>query len=230
MCGRYSLVCIDDLGNRFRVFDPMIGIRSRFNIAPGSEVPVIIHTGTNRMVMMEWGLVPHRIRDMKSARPVINARAETLSEKPMFSPLLKARRCLVPASGFFEWKNEGSEKVPYYIRIAYEPLFSFAGLYDEWHAPDGTSRYRFTIITTGPNEQMAPIHNRQPAILRPEDEERWLDPEPYNFGLLRTVLAPFPSGSMIIDPVSLLVNNPAIDDERVIRPVHMRDRPTTLDV
>jgi len=208
----------------------MIGIRSRFNIAPGSQVPVITRADTNRMVMMEWGLPLRGVRDMKQARPVINARAETLSEKPAFSSLIKSRRCLIPASGFFEWKNDGREKIPFYIRLCDNPLFSFAGLYDVRHDPAGRPHYRCTIITTEPNEQMAQIHNRQPAILKMEDEDRWLSPDLSDPGFFPPMLAPYPSGTMVIEPVSPLVNNPSIDDERVIRPVHIRDRPTTLDV
>jgi len=117
MCGRYSLVFIDDLGNRFRVFNPMIGSRSRFNIAPGSEMPVIIHREKNELVMMKWGLVPLWTQDIHTAKRPINARAETLSEKPSFKELLKNQRCLVPASGFFEWKKEGSKKIPFYIHL-----------------------------------------------------------------------------------------------------------------
>lgn len=112
MCGRYSLVFIDDLGNRFRVFNPMIGSRSRFNIAPGNEMPVIIREEKNEIVMMKWGLVPHRTLDITTVQRPINARAETLSEKPTFKELLQNRRCLVPASGFFEWKKEGKKKIP----------------------------------------------------------------------------------------------------------------------
>ena len=132
MCGRYSLVFIDDLGNRFRVFNPMIGSRSRFNIAPGNEMPVIIHEEKNELVMMKWGLVPHWTQDITTAQRPINARAETLSEKPSFKELLQNRRCLVPASGFFEWKKEGKKKIPFYIHLPKTPLFAFAGLYDQW--------------------------------------------------------------------------------------------------
>jgi putative SOS response-associated peptidase YedK len=220
MCGRYSLVFIDDLGNRFRVFNPMIGSRSRFNIAPGSEMPVIIHREKNELVMMKWGLVPLWTQDIHTAKRPINARAETLSEKPSFKELLKDRRCLVPASGFFEWKKEGSKKIPFYLHLPKIPLFAFAGLYDCWADPDGKLLFTYTIITTEPNELIAKIHNRMPSILLPENEDRWLSKTPLNTADLKDILAPFPAGNMSMYPVSSLVNTPVSDDERIIHPMN----------
>ena len=192
MCGRYSLVFIDDLGNRFRVFNPMIGARSRFNIAPGNEMPVIIHEEKNELVMMKWGLVPHRTQDITTAQRPINARAETLSEKPTFKELMQNRRCLVPASGFFEWKKEGKKKIPFYIHLPKIPLFAFAGLYDQWAGTHGNLIRTYTIITTAPNELVAKVHNRMPSILLPEHEDRWLSKTPLNAEALKEILAPFP--------------------------------------
>jgi len=221
MCGRYSLICIDDLGNRFRVFNPMIGLRSRFNIAPGNEMPVIVNdeksTEKNNLVMMKWGLVPHWTRDLRSAKRPINARAETLAEKPSFAGLLKNRRCLVPASGFFEWKKEGSKKIPFYLHLPKSPLFAFAGLYDQWNDPEGKPLFTYTIITSEPNDLVAKIHNRMPSILLRENEDRWLSKTPLSAGDLKEILTPFPAEDMSIYPVSPLVNTPVADDERVIR-------------
>ena len=228
MCGRYSLICIDDLGNRFRVFNPMIGSRSRFNIAPGSEMPVIIHEEKNELVIMKWGMVPHWTKDIQTAKRPINARAETLSEKPSFKGLLKNRRCLVPASGFFEWKKEGSKKIPFYIHLLKSPLFAFAGLYDRWTDPEGNLVFTYTIITTEPNDLIAKIHNRMPSILLPENEDRWLSKTPLSAGDLKEILTPFPAENMSMYPVSPLVNTPVTDDERIIRPMNSFDRVLTL--
>lgn len=228
MCGRYSLICIDDLGNRFRVFNPMIGARSHFNIAPGSMMPVIVSGEQHQIAMMRWGLVPHWTKDTSSARPLINARAETLAEKPAFKSLLKNRRCLVPASGFFEWKKEGTRKIPFYVHLPDNPCFSFAGLYDEWHDPAGTTLATYTIITTGPNALMATIHNRQPAILSRENEEGWLHGDFSDPARLASILAPFPAGEMAMYPVSPRVNSTATDDERLIQPVNVPDGSTIL--
>jgi putative SOS response-associated peptidase YedK len=220
MCGRYSLVFIDDLGNRFRVFNPMIGSRSRFNIAPGSEMPVIMHEEKNELVMMNWGLVPHWVQDIQMAKQPINARAETLSEKPSFKELLKNRRCLVPASGFFEWKKEGSKKIPFYVHLPKNPVFAFAGLYDCRAGPDGNLLFSYTIITTKPNDLIAKIHNRMPSILLPENENCWLSKTLLSAGDLKEILAPFPAENMSMYPVSPLVNSPDADDERIIKPMN----------
>ena len=220
MCGRYSLICIDNLGNRFRIFNPMLGARSKFNIAPGTRQPVIVQVaGGRELVQMQWGLVPRRAKDIRSAHPVINTRAETLAEKPSFAPLLKNKRCLIPASGFFEWKKEGTRKIPFYISLPDQPLFAFAGLYDEWHDPAGTLLSTYTIITTNSNSLMATVHNRQPVILSKEHEEQWITGEQPDTVQLKEMLAPYPAEKMAMHPVSPLVNIPANDDELVVRPV-----------
>jgi putative SOS response-associated peptidase YedK len=219
MCGRYSLIGIDDLGNRFRIIDPALGFRSHFNIAPGSKNPVIVRHERTGAVMMEWGLVPHWVKDRKAARRIINARAETLAERPSFRGLLKGRRCLVPATGFYEWKKDGARKIPFYIRLRVSPVFAFAGLYDVWHDPQGEGYATYTIITTEPNELMAPIHNRMPVILNRENETRWLSGEVLTRDDLAEILAPYPPGEMDMFPVLPLVNNPATDDERLIQPL-----------
>jgi putative SOS response-associated peptidase YedK len=232
MCGRYSLIFIDDLGNRFRVFNPMIGLHSRFNIAPGNEMPVIInddeHSDKWNLVMMKWGLVPHWTRDIRSAKRSINARAESLAEKPSFAGLLKNRRCLVPASGFFEWKKEGTKKIPYYINLPKSPLFAFAGLYDQWNDPAGNPLLTYTIITVEPNELVAKVHNRMPSILLRENEERWLSKTSLSTGALKEILTPFPAENLSLYPVSPLVNTPDTDDERVIQPMDSSYRQLTL--
>jgi putative SOS response-associated peptidase YedK len=219
MCGRYSLICIDDLGNRFRVFDPMMGSRSRFNISPGNEMPVIVMAEENHATTMRWGLIPSWTKDIRAAKPLINARAETLGEKPAFRSLLKAHRCLVPASGFFEWKHEGDRKTPWYFRLADAPIFSFAGLYDQWHNPEGVTVSTYTIVTCNANSLVAPAHDRMPVILSRVAEERWLSPGPVLPEELKKILVPYPPGGMEAIPVSDLVNNPSTDDERVIQPL-----------
>jgi putative SOS response-associated peptidase YedK len=232
MCGRYSLIFIDDLGNRFRVFNPMIGLRSRFNIAPGNEMPVIVnddvHGDKKNLVMMKWGLVPHWTRDIRSAKRSINARAESLAEKPSFAGLLKKRRCLVPASGFFEWKKEGTKKIPYYINLPENPLFAFAGLYDLWNDPEGNPLLTYTIITVEPNELVAKVHNRMPSILSREHEDLWLSKTSLNAMDLKEILAPYPAENLLMYPVSPRVNTPDTDDERVIQPMDSSDRQLTL--
>jgi putative SOS response-associated peptidase YedK len=219
MCGRYSLVCIDDLGNRFRVHNPMIGSRSHFNVCPGSEMPVIIRNKKDAITLMRWGLVPHWSMDPATSRKPINARVENLSEKSMFGPLLKHGRCLVPASGFYEWKADGARKIPFYIYLPESPIFAFAGLYDTWVQPGGLPLMTYTIITCESNRLLAGVHNRMPVILTLENEERWLSPDPPSLQDLAGILAPCPESSMVMIPVAGLVNNPSLDDERLIRPL-----------
>ncbi len=219
MCGRYSLICIDDLGNRFRVHNPMIGARSKFNVAPASEMPVIVRKEKDELALMRWGLVPHWTKDLKGAPKPINARAESLLEKPMFSPLLKSGRCLVPASGFYEWKREWKHKVPFYFSLPESPLFAFAGLFDTWTAPDGTTLPTYTIITCDANPLLAEVHDRMPVILSRENEECWLSPAPLAPQDLARILEPYPSAAMAKVAVSDLVNSPAVDDERLVQPL-----------
>ncbi|HIH03730.1 MAG TPA: SOS response-associated peptidase [Methanoregulaceae archaeon] len=219
MCGRYSLICTDDLGNRFRVYEPTLGRRSKFNVAPSQTMPVVVQRERTELVPMEWGLVPHGAKDPAAARRPINARAETLAERPMFRGLLKENRCLVPASGFYEWKRDGGRKAPYYLRLRDTDLFAFAGLYDVWRDPTGNAHPTYTIITTAANEIVAPLHDRMPAILRPGNEDRWLSggqPAPEE---LLSLLGPYPAGSMDAYPVSTRMNSPAADDPSLIAPL-----------
>jgi len=170
-------------------------------------------------VMMQWGLVPHWAKDITATHRPINARAESLAEKPMFRDLLKSQRCLVPASGFFEWKHEWGHKIPFYIHVKDDPVFGFAGLYDVWRNPAGTTLKTYTIITTTPNELMAPIHNRMPVILRQDDEMRWLSRDVLPADEVKRILSPYPAEGMEAYPVSDRVNSPGADDEKVIEPV-----------
>ena len=221
MCGRYSLICIDDLGRRFRIFDPMLGIRSHFNIAPSQVMPVIVQRENVEMVMMQWGLIPNRVKDPNKSMHPVNAKAETLAEKPMFCGLLKDRRCLVPASGFYEWKKEGTRKIPYYIHLNNSPLFAIAGLYDVWHDAGNAVHLTYTIVTTGANELVAPLHDRMPAILKREDEDRWLAGDAPASDEMKRILQSYPAGEMDAYPVSSRVNSTDADDERLIQPLTM---------
>ena len=219
MCGRYSLVCIDDLGNRFRVFEPTMGCRSRFNVAPSDVMPVIVHRGNTAMVMMQWGLISHTVKDPANAVQPINARAETLAERPLFRELLRDRRCLVPASGFYEWKQEGRHKIPFYFHLREDTVFAFAGLYDVWQDHSGGLHPGYTIITTEANDLVAPYHNRMPVILKRGDEERWIAGTMPSADEMKTMLRPYSPGEMKTYPVSSRVNSTEADDERLIVPL-----------
>jgi putative SOS response-associated peptidase YedK len=220
MCGRYSLICTDDLGNRFRVFEPTISCRSRFNVAPSQVMPVVVQREERELVPMEWGLVPHWAKDLSASRRPINARAETLGERPMFRGLIRHNRCLIPASGFYEWKRGGGgRKEQYYLRLRDASLFAFAGLYDVRHDPDGSALATYTLITTVANELVSGLHDRMPVILRREDEERWVARPPPAPGELAELLGPYSSEGMEVYPVSPRVNSPSADDPYLIAPL-----------
>jgi putative SOS response-associated peptidase YedK len=224
MCGRFTIVPTVDFHERFGL-PPGPAIAPRYNVAPGQEVPVIVRGDGNRLVPMTWGLVAPFIKDPATARPVINARAETLLSRPSFRGAVRDHRCLVPASGFYEWKREGPRKVPFYVRLTGAPPFTFAGLYGTLRDPAGGEHATFAIITTEPNRLVAGLHDRMPAILLREREEGWLRPGPVGPADLESLLAPYPAGEMEAFPVSGKVNDPANEGPDLIRPLPGLTRP-----
>jgi putative SOS response-associated peptidase YedK len=221
MCGRYAIVLAGDgtLQRRFSLEELRDDPQPRFNAAPTQTLPVVTRNSPNRVEMMRWGLIPSWAKDPSIGSRMINARAETVAEKPAFRKPLRSQRCLVPASGFFEWKREGGGKTPHFIHLPGEPLFAFAGLYDVWRDPDGQVVKSYTILTTEPNDLMADIHNRMPVILRREDEGEWLSPENTEPEHLLPLLRPYPASEMATYPVSRMVNSPSNDTPDILRRV-----------
>ena len=221
MCGRYALVVMENgsLQRRFSLEEVLDETVTRYNVAPTQTMPVIVRHSPNHLEMMRWGLVPSWAKDVGVGNRMINARAETVAEKPAYRGPLRSRRCLVPATGFFEWKREGTSRTPYFIHLRDGALFAFAGLYDTWHAPGGEVVRSYTIITTAPNDVTAPIHDRMPVILDPEDEETWLDPDVTEPMHLLPLLRPYPARAMDAYPVSRAVNSPAHDAPDVLAAV-----------
>ncbi len=218
MCGRYVVAGHQELSERFQLRQIPFALFPLFNAAPSQELPVVVEDddGERTVRLMRWGLLP-RWRKAGQANSVapINARAETLLEKPMFRPLVGTKRCLVPASGFYEWQRAGGRKQPYFIHPRDGGLVGLAGLYDE--SPDGIASY--AIVTTTPNELVAPLHDRMPAILRPEDEADWLSRDLTDPHAARALLRTYPAEAMVADPVSPAVNNPRNDGPELIAPV-----------
>lgn len=163
-------------------------------------------------------MVPFWAKDPKIGNQLINARAETLAQKPAFKRSLSRQRCLIPADGFYEWKKEGNLRLPVHYRLRGNKLFAFAGLWDEWHDPTGPPRRTCTIITVAANPLLAAIHDRMPAILRPDQEAIWLDPTKTQAADLAALLQPYAAEEMEACPVSRRVNFPAFDDPVCIRP------------
>ena len=177
MCGRYTLDPTTKFYERFNVSHRNEKLIARYNnIAPSQDVPVIVSNSPNRMQMMRWGLIPHWAKDESIGYKMINARAETITEKPAYRGLIRSKRCIVPASGFYEWQDAGGKgKQPYYIHADAGEYLPFAGLYDIWKNPEGREIYSFTIITTQPTANLQSIHKRMPVILEPKAEELWLN-------------------------------------------------------
>lgn len=212
MCGRYTLVSGKaKLITRFGVQGKPAGeIKPNYNIAPGQTMPVITNSGKgNQLELMRWGLIPVWAKDPAIGYKMINARAETLAEKPTWKRPFKSQRCLVPASGFYEWRRDGSTKTPYYIHLTGEDTFAFAGLYDEWTDKSSGEVIRsYSIITTNPNGVVKPIHDRMPVILEPSQEDDWLSPKSNDdIGFLEHLLKPYSDKSMDAYTVSTEVNS-----------------------
>jgi putative SOS response-associated peptidase YedK len=167
MCGRFTFQPREELYQRFQMTNRLDGLAARYDIAPGQMVPVIVAHSPRRIVRMRWGLIPHWAKDEKTAYNMINARVETLTQRPAFRGLLSHNRCLVPASGFYEWQGEGRDKTPYDIHPEGQPYLAFAGLYDVWITPRGEELSTFTIITTEADPVMAWLHNRMPVVVEP---------------------------------------------------------------
>jgi putative SOS response-associated peptidase YedK len=190
-------------------------IEARYNAAPSQALPVITSKQPEAIQYYNWGLLPFWAKDEKSIKRSINARAETITEKPSFHNLLKSKRCLIPADGFFEWQVTPKGKVPHRIMLENEHIFSFAGLYDDWlDQLTGELLHTFTIITTDANDTVKPIHTRMPVILSPEAEELWLDQHEPQDELL-SLLVPF-NGAMKAYKVSDLVNSPVNNISQVL--------------
>ncbi|WP_139492904.1 SOS response-associated peptidase [Brevibacillus dissolubilis] len=209
MCGRFTLVTEPDkLMERFMLEQIGFELRPRYNIAPGQLVLAIIgNQGERRIGQLKWGLVPFWAKDEKIGYKMINAKSETIREKPAFKRLFTRKRCIIPADGFYEWKQTGDGKQPMRIMLTDGGLFSMAALYDTWENPDGQQLHTCTVITTKPNDIVADIHDRMPVILRPEDEAIWLDRENADEDLLQSLLVPYESSKMKAYPVSTMVGN-----------------------
>ncbi len=223
MCGRF-VQTVDNKQKweeRFSVTIPDKTV-SRYNLAPGQAAAVVVAgAGAPRLEYCVWGLVPSWAKDPRIGYKMINARVETIWEKPSFKNPLRYRRCLVPADGFYEWtpSRDGGKKQPYYFFVEGRPLFAFAGLWEVWNDRDGGELYTFTIITRAANALMTRYHHRMPLILRPEQERDWLNHALYRPDDLRDLLAGGTEVSLSAYPVSTRVNSAATDDAECIKPL-----------
>lgn len=218
MCGRFTLTHdINAVARAFRVpVPPSLQTSARYNVAPTQNIVTAINDGSPHLDMLRWGLIPSWAKDESIGSKMINARAETLAEKPSFKRLLRSRRCLIAADGFYEWKKEAGGKTPMYITMKDSEIFALAGLWDTWKNADGELIRTCTIITTAPNELLSTIHNRMPVILAPEEREAWLDADLHDEHQLISLLKSYPTDAMQARAVSRLVNDVHHDSAELI--------------
>jgi putative SOS response-associated peptidase YedK len=197
----------------------------RFNIAPGQDVAAVRlgDDGSRQLCALRWGLIPSWAKDPSIGNRLINARGETVAEKPAFRRAFEHRRCLVPADGYYEWKTigKGLGKQPYFIRLRDDEPFALAGLWDRWQDPSGVAGETCTIVTTAANELTAPIHDRMPVIVAPDDYAVWLGPGRLEADAWERMARPYPGERMTMYPVSTRVNQPRNDSAACVEPVDM---------
>jgi putative SOS response-associated peptidase YedK len=223
MCGRFTQHHdADAIINRFGIQDRLFDIEPRFNIAPTQAVPVIVtEAATKERILdgFQWGLVPFWAKDPSIGNKMINARAETVAEKPAFRAALTRCRCLLPADGFYEWDKAGGTRQPLHFRRRDGALFGFAGLWEEWQSPDGSPLRTCTIITTEANGVVAPYHDRMPVMLSDDEEiALWLDESVRAAKEVLPLLMPYPDAEMEVYAVSRRVNSPAVDAPELLEP------------
>ena len=208
MCGRFTQRAdAKSLAKAFEVTE-VPAIEARYNIAPTQDVLGIIESGDGReATFYRWGLIPSWAKDASVGARLINARSETVAEKPAFRQAFRQRRCIIPADGFYEWQRVGGRKQPFFFRMRDERPFGFAGLWERWEGEGGELLDSCTILTTGANEVLRPVYDRMPVILPPEDYELWLDADERERSLLTELLLPYPAAEMVGYPVSRLVNS-----------------------
>jgi putative SOS response-associated peptidase YedK len=221
MCGRFTLT-IDPMHLQQAFPWAVIpdDLPPRYNVAPSQPIAVIPNTGENKLTMFKWGLIPSWSKDPSIGDRMINARSETLAEKPSFRNAYRRRRCLILSDGFYEWQQNPDLKTkqPVYIRFNDGRPFAFAGLWEIWNSPDGSEIRSCTIITTQPNSLLQPIHNRMPVLLPSDAYPEWLDTEERMPDKLNHLLVPYPPEQMVAYPVSRLVNSPQVDSPELVKP------------
>ncbi len=220
MCGRLvQSFAENDLED---LLGPLTGptIPIRYNLAPGQPLAIVREQGGHRMLaLVRWGLIPSSARDPGVASKLINARAETLEERGAFREAFRRRRCIVPASGFYEWEKLGKQRQPLYYRGLNDEPLALAGLWESWRNPGGETVETATIVTVAANDLIAPVHDRMPAILRGEAIAAWLDPRASEGASLKALLVPLAGGALAVRPVSSRVNSPKSDGPECIEPL-----------
>lgn len=222
MCGRFSFTQSEKIVAEIFQLASVPTLSPRYNIAPTQPVPTVLVDSDDKnrhLKMLRWGLIPSWSKDIKIGAKLINARAETVAEKPAFRSAFKRRRCLILADGFYEWQEQQGKKQPFYFRLQDGKPFAFAGLWERWEKGEDEAIASCTILTTESNELMRPIHHRMPVILDPKDYDKWLDPEVQKPESLQSLLQPYKSEEMTFYPVTAKVNNAKTDSPDCIKKV-----------
>ena len=223
MCGRFTLQYSGEMLAQIFGVKAVQNIKPRYNIAPTQQAPVVRISPTDNQLhidYLKWGLIPSWAKDPAIGSKMINVRSETVDEKPSFKSALKHRRCIVPASGFYEWQEVDGKKHPLYIRLKDDSLMMFAGIWDHWKSPDGEAVESFSILTTSSNDLIQQLHDRMPVILNPQHKDIWLDIQVSDPEQLKPYFAPYPSSLIEVYPVSDLVNSPKNDSPDCIQPIN----------
>jgi putative SOS response-associated peptidase YedK len=219
MCGRFNfLTHQEELRERFGIRKFEFDVNPRYNVTPSQKIATIIQDQDVKLVGMRWGLIPFWAKELNSKYSMINARVETILEKRAYSKSFKKWRCLIPATGFYEWQKVGKKKKPMHIRFKSKELFAFAGIYNPWKAPTDTTVLSCSIVTTSPNKLLEPIHNRMPVILRKKDEATWINPELEDTKKLFGLLKPYLNRPLEAYEISTYVNKPGNEGPQCITP------------
>ena len=220
MCGRYAITTAPEAIRRLFGYPEQPNFPPRFNVAPTQPIPIVrVVEGKRQFALVRWGLIPSWVKDPRNFSLLINARGESAAEKPAFRNAMKRRRCLVPADGFYEWKKVGAGKQPYFIRLKSGEPMAFAGLWETWTGPNGEEVETAAIVTTNANRTLAPIHDRMPVILPPDQFDFWLDCAEVDAKMAAALIMPARDDLLEAYPVSTRVNRTANDSEDLITPV-----------
>jgi len=220
MCGRYAITSAPEAIRRLFGYDEQPNFPPRFNVAPTQPVPIVrLAEGRRQLALVRWGLIPSWVKDPRAFSLLINARGESLNEKPAFRNAMRRRRCLFPADGFYEWRREGERKTPYYVRLKAGGPLAFAGLWESWMGPNGEEMETAAIVTTRANRALAAIHERMPVIVPPDAFDFWLDAAKVDAETASALVAPAREGLLDVYEVSSAVNRTANDTPALIEPV-----------
>jgi putative SOS response-associated peptidase YedK len=217
MCGRYTVTATPEVLRALFGYAEQPNFPPRYNVAPTQPIAIVrLMNGTRQFALVRWGLLPSWVKDPKAFSLLINARGETVNEKPAYKAAMKRRRCLIPADGFYEWQARGSRKQPYYVRAKSGTPLAFAGLWETWTGPNGEELETAAIITTDANQTLAPIYDRMPVVIASEQFDLWLGGRDEDTAAASSLIRPAPDDLLVAIPVSSDVNRVANDNPKLI--------------